>query len=114
MIPLIRGTRIVKSTEMESRKVVPGNGGGGSGELLFNRCGVSAEKDENVLKTILPVLCTLTKMIYSLNQILLLLFLKCLNRVSLNLKYKGNSKSWLHQQASVYLSPSVMLLSLSL
>ena len=59
MIPLIRGTRIVKSTEMESRRVVPGNGGGGSGELLFNRCGVSAEKDENVLEMDDGVGCTM-------------------------------------------------------
>ena len=44
---------------MESRKVVPGNGGGGSGELLFNRCGVSAEKDENVLKMDGGVGCTM-------------------------------------------------------
>ena len=58
MIPLIRGTIIVKSTKMESRRVASGNGGGGSGELLFHRCGVSAEKDENVLEMDGGVGCT--------------------------------------------------------
>ena len=44
---------------MESRRVVPGNGGGGSGELLFNQCGVSAEKDENILEMDGCVGCTM-------------------------------------------------------
>ena len=59
VIPLIRGTRIVKSIEMESRIAVTGSGGGGNVELLFNGFRVSAGKDEKVLEMDGGIDCTI-------------------------------------------------------
>ena len=49
IIPFIWGPRIVKFVDTKSRIVVPGTGGKGKGELLFNECRGFCGDDEKIL-----------------------------------------------------------------